>query len=144
MLALAPLFAVAVIVVVALAMRAGQARQRRYLVGNVVGHGVERPTILFFSGATCTVCHTAQRPALDRLVPALDGRVEVREVDVAEEPALAREFKVMSLPTTVVLDGDGRARAVNTGFAPERVLQRQLEEAGLIPAGLAGAAAGVS
>jgi thioredoxin-like negative regulator of GroEL len=132
MLALAPLFAVGVLLLVALALRAGQERQRRHLVGNVVDAEVDGPAILFFSGAACTICHTAQRPALDRLAPALDGRVAVREIDVAEEPSLAQRFKVMSLPTTVVVDADGRARAVNAGFAPAPVLQRQLVEAGLL------------
>jgi hypothetical protein len=134
MLALAPVLAIAVIALATLALRAGQARQRRYLVGNVVGGPVDGPAILFFSGSTCTICHTAQRPALQRLAPALEGRVTVREVDVADEPTLAQRFKVMSLPTTVVLDGEGRARAVNAGFAPEKVLRRQLVEAGLVPA----------
>lgn len=134
MLALAPLIALVVIAAAALALRAGQARQRAHLVGRVVEPEVGGPAILFFSGATCTVCHTAQRPALDRLAPAVAGLVEVREVDVADEPGLARRFKVMSLPTTVVVDAEGRARAVNAGFAPAPVLQRQLVEAGLLPA----------
>jgi thioredoxin-like negative regulator of GroEL len=133
MLALAPLLAFAVIALVAVALRWAQARQRRHLVGRVVAAEGGEPAILFFSGATCTVCHTAQRPALERLAPELDGRVTVREVDVAEEPALARRFKVMSLPTTVVLDGEGRARAVNAGFASAQVLRGQLVEAGLLP-----------
>jgi thioredoxin-like negative regulator of GroEL len=132
--ALAPLIALAVLAGAALALRAAQSRQRIHLVGRVVEPRLAGPTILYFSGATCTVCHTAQRPALDRLAPALDGLVEVREVDIAEEPALARQFKVMSLPTTVVVDAEGRARAVNAGFAPAPVLQRQLVEAGLLPA----------
>lgn len=138
MLAFAPLIAVALIGLAAVALRMGQARQRRYLVGHVVGRAatdgvaVEGPAILYFSGATCTVCHTAQRPALDRLAPALEGRVAVHEVDVATEPSLVQRFRVMSLPTTVVLDGDGVARAVNAGFAPAPVLQRQLVEAGLL------------
>jgi len=134
MLALAPLLAVAVIAAVALVLRAQQATQRRHLLGRVVGQHGEAPAILFFSGATCTICHTAQRPALERLVPELDGRVEVREVDIADEPELARRFEVMSLPTTVVLDGEGRARAVNVGFASGQVLRGQLVEAGLLPA----------
>lgn len=132
MLALAPAIAVAVIGLAALTLRLGQASQRRHLVGNVVGGTAERPTILYFSGAACTICHTAQRPALDRLAPAVDGRVAVREVDVAAEPEMARQFRVMSLPTTVVLDSDGRARAVNAGFASAPVLERQLAEAGLL------------
>jgi thioredoxin-like negative regulator of GroEL len=134
MLALAPVLAVAVVALAALALRAGQSRQRRALLGNVVEGAVDGPAILYFSGTACTICHTAQRPALDRLAPELDGFVRVREVDVAEEPTLAQRFKVMSLPTTVVLDADGRARAVNAGFAPAQTLQRQLVEAGLLPA----------
>ncbi len=134
MLALAPVLAVLVIAVIGLALRAGEARQRQHLLGRIVGEDVSGPAILFFSGSTCTICHTAQRPALERLAPELDGRVEVREIDVAAEPTLAQRFKVMSLPTTVVLDAEGRARAVNAGFAPAPLLQRQLVEAGLLPA----------
>jgi thioredoxin-like negative regulator of GroEL len=132
MLALAPLFAAAALVLAALALRTGQARQRRHLVGNVVDAPVDGPAILFFTGQACTICHTAQRPALERLAPELRGRVAVREVDVAAEPTLAQRFRVMSLPTTVVLDAEGRARAVNAGFAPAPKLQRQLVEAGLL------------
>lgn len=134
MLGLAPLLAVALVGLAAMALRAGQARQRRHLIGHVVDHAAGKPSILYFSGAACTICHTAQRPALDRLAPSLEGFIEVREVDVAEQPDLASRFKVMSLPTTVVLDGDGRARAVNAGFASAPLLRRQLEEAGLLPA----------
>jgi hypothetical protein len=140
MLALAPLLAVAVITAVALVLRAQRQRQLRHLLGSWVGSAGEAPTILFFSGATCTVCHTAQRPALERLAPELDGRVQVREVDIADEPALARRFRVMSLPTTVVLDGEGRARAVNAGFASAQVLRSQLVDAGLLPAAVTTAA----
>jgi thioredoxin-like negative regulator of GroEL len=132
MLAFAPLIAVAVVMLAALAIRAGQASQRRHLVGRVVDDDVDGPAILFFTGAACTICHTAQRPALERLGPEIDGRVAVREVDVAADPSLAQRFRVMSLPTTVVLDRDGRARAVNAGFAPAPLLQRQLVEAGLL------------
>ena len=135
MVTFAPLLAVALVALAALALRIGQARQRRHLLGNVVevaGRDVSGPAILFFTGAACTVCHTAQRPALERLAPQIGGRVTVREIDVAAEPALAQQFRVMSLPTTVVLDRDGRAHAVNSGFAPAPVLQRQLAEAGLL------------
>ncbi|HZS14463.1 MAG TPA: thioredoxin family protein [Candidatus Dormibacteraeota bacterium] len=132
MLAYAPLMAVALIAIAAVALRAGQARQRHHLVGNVVGYGEGRPSILYFSGAACTICHTAQRPALDRLAPELHGLVDVREIDVAAQPDLAQRFKVMSLPTTVVIDRDGRARAVNAGFASASLLRSQLEEAGLL------------
>jgi len=132
MLGFAPLLAVAVIALVALALQTQKMRQRRHLLGSAVDVAGDSPTILFFSGVTCTICHTAQRPALDRLESELDGRVRVREIDVAEEPALARRFRVMSLPTTVLLDADGHARTVNVGFASAQLLRDQLAQVGLV------------
>lgn len=83
------------------------------------------PQILAFTGQSCTVCHVAQRPALSRLRADIPD-VEVREIDVAREPETARAYRVMTLPTTVVLDADGRVTAVNTGFATEALLRTQV------------------
>jgi hypothetical protein len=38
-----------------------------------------------------------------------------------------REWKVVTVPTTVVVSGDGEAKAVNHGAASEAKLRRQLE-----------------
>jgi len=131
-LALAPLIAVAIVGGAALVLRA-QRRGQRVLLGRVV-EGVGRrgaPSILYFTGEACTICHTAQEPALRALAAGLDGSVEIREVDVAIEPALARRYRVMSLPTTIVLDAEQVIRHINVGFAPAPTLRAQLIEAGL-------------
>jgi hypothetical protein len=132
-LLLAPLVAVVVVIAAALILRAQRAGQRE-LVGSVIESpplGGSLPSIVYFTGAACTICHTAQKPALRALADGLDQRIEVREVDIAVEPALARQYRVMSLPTTIVLDAAGQVTDVNVGFANVATLRRQLVDAGL-------------
>jgi thiol-disulfide isomerase/thioredoxin len=86
---------------------------------------------LFFTGESCTICHTAQKPALDTLSAALDHDVRIREIDVAAQPELARTYRVMSLPTTIVLSQRGEILAINAGFASAEKLRSQLTRAGV-------------
>lgn len=125
---LAPVAAMAVVVLLALGLRLQSVSQRRLVGRRATGarHGV--PHILAFTGASCTVCHVAQRPALARLRSDLTD-LEVTEIDVAVQPETARAYRVMTLPTTVVLDAEGRISAVNTGFASEDLLRRQVADA---------------
>jgi thioredoxin-like negative regulator of GroEL len=130
---LAPLIALAVVGGAALILWAQRTGQRD-LVGTVVEearHDLRLPAILYFTGATCTICHTAQKPALTMLAAALDEDIEIREVDIEVDPALARQYRVMSLPTTIVLDGKGQVADINVGFASGETLRRQLVEAGM-------------
>jgi len=132
-LLLAPLIAVAVVCSAALMLRAQRSGQRE-LVGSVVepSRNTGRlPSILYFTGEACTICHTAQRPALRTLAAGLGDGIEIREVDVAVEPELARRYRVMSLPTTIVLDGHGQVTDINVGFATGETLRRQLVDAGM-------------
>jgi len=133
---LAPLVAAAVIGAAFVALTA-QSRRQQQLLGRVVeGAGpdrvsVEQPSILFFTGENCTICHTAQKPALDGLSAALDHDVRIREIDVAVRPDLARTYRVMSLPTTIVLSRSGEILAINAGFASGEKLRSQLARAGV-------------
>ena len=133
---LAPLIAVAVIGVAALLLRLQRTRQRR-LVGKVVDlpaatlEPESGPSILYFTGVHCTICHTAQRPALNALDSRIAGAAPIREVDVAVEPELARRYRVLSLPTTIVLRGDQTVADINVGFANAEKLEKQLVAAGL-------------
>lgn len=81
--------------------------------------------ILNFSSADCSQCFRLQAPALRRLLEARSGGVAVMNVDAPNTPELARRYQVMTVPTTVVLDANGQAQAVNFGFAPtERLLEQ--------------------
>jgi thioredoxin-like negative regulator of GroEL len=133
MLLLAPLIALAIVGGAALVMRAQRGGQRE-LLGSVVEapHAPRSlPSILYFTGVHCTICHTAQRPALRALAAGLGEDIEIREIDIAVEPALARQYRVMSLPTTVVLDTTGQITDINVGFTSGETLRRQLVDAGM-------------
>jgi Thioredoxin len=132
-LLLAPLIAVVVVIGAALILGAQRGGQRE-LVGSIVqspGVRGSLPSILYFTGASCTICHTAQKPALRALAESLDETIEIREVDIAAEPDVARQYRVMSLPTTIVLDAAGQVTDINAGFANTETLRRQLVDAGM-------------
>jgi thioredoxin-like negative regulator of GroEL len=132
-LLLAPLIALAVVGAAALLLLV-QRRGQRELVGSVVeSQRAQRqlPSILYFTGESCTICHTAQRPALRALAAGLGEDIEIREIDIAVEPTLARHYRVMSLPTTIVLDASGQVSDINVGFASGETLRRQLVDAGM-------------
>jgi hypothetical protein len=134
---LAPVIAFAVLAVAAGALTLQRSWQR-HLVGTSLlgrapaGVAASVPDILYFTGEHCTVCHVAQRPALRRL-RELIADVDIHEVDVASDPRTARSYRVMTLPTTVVLDRRGRMTAVNAGFATETVLRDQVQAARALP-----------
>jgi hypothetical protein len=125
---LAPIAALAAIAVVAGVLRLQRSSQRRLLgrVAPAVGGGTA--DILYFTGENCTVCHVAQRPALRRLREAITD-LQVTEIDVGVDPQAARAYRVMTLPTTVVLDAGGRVSALNVGFVSETLLRAQVEAA---------------
>jgi thioredoxin-like negative regulator of GroEL len=85
--------------------------------------------VLAFSSEECSPCHTLQRPALERLLGERQGQVSVVEIDASSSPELTRRYAVLTVPTTVVLDASGRARAVNYGFAPAGKLLAQVDAA---------------
>ena len=82
------------------------------------------PYILYFTGENCSVCRTHQEPALAKL-----AGVRIDKIDAIAERELADRFHVYTLPTTVVMSGEGRSLNVNYGYAPATKLERQLAEA---------------
>lgn len=81
--------------------------------------------ILAFSSADCQQCHRLQKPALNRLLEKRGETVSVMEIDAPTAPEMTQRYQVLTVPTTVVLDAQGQAHAVNYGFAN---LQRLLEQ----------------
>lgn len=104
-------------------------RQRRVIGQRVAsGHAASQATILYFGGPRCHVCQTLQTPALRRLEQAKlpSQPFEVRYLDATREEALAQQFGVLTLPTTVIVGADGTVKAINNGYAPEERLAAQL------------------
>lgn len=84
--------------------------------------------ILAFSSEDCAQCHRMQTPALHRLLEARGGVVAVEEIDAPSSPELASRYHILTVPSTVVLGADGRAHAVNYGFAPTSKLLEQVDD----------------
>lgn len=86
-----------------------------------------KPAILYFTTPDCAACKAVQRPALNRLAVRLGEGLQVVEVNAYERPDLAKDWGVMSVPTTFILDAQGRPRHVNHGVAPAEKLLEQLK-----------------
>lgn len=85
-----------------------------------------KPTVLYFTTAECAQCRLQQTPILSQLAAKVD--VAVHKLDAVEQEALARFYGIMTVPTTVVLDGQLRPVAVNHGVAPLPKLLAQVGE----------------
>ena len=86
-----------------------------------------KPTLVYFTTPTCAPCKTVQRPAIERLQQIAGDRLQVIEIDAAAQPEIARQWGVLSVPTTFVLDAAGHPQHVNHGVAPVDKLLKELE-----------------
>lgn len=85
--------------------------------------------LLAFSTPQCQQCWLLQKPALEEVAARAD-RVEILPINALEQPELAERYGILTVPSTVVLKPDGRASAVNFGYAPARQLLEQIAAAG--------------
>jgi thiol-disulfide isomerase/thioredoxin len=86
-----------------------------------------KPVIVYFTTPDCVPCKTVQRPALNKLITLLGEKLHVVEIDATERPDLAKTWGVMSVPTTFLLDAEGRARYVNNGVTRLEKLIEQIQ-----------------
>ena len=83
------------------------------------------PAVVAFSTPECAQCLLMQKPALIELRKLLP-HLQVLQVDATIHPELASAFSVLTVPTTVVLDGQQRPVVTNNGYAPATRLYHQL------------------
>jgi thioredoxin 1 len=93
---------------------------------DVVAQAAGFPVVLAFSTSDCVPCKTVQKPALEELRGRFPGQVQVRDVDAIVEPALAKRFGILTVPSTVVIGAGGAVVAVNQGPVPWETLAGQL------------------
>ena len=86
-----------------------------------------KPVIVYFTTPDCAPCKTVQRPALNRVTQLMGDSLEVVEIDATQRPDLAKQWGVLSVPTTFLLDARGVARYVNNGVARAEKLMEQLQ-----------------
>ncbi len=87
----------------------------RDTAGDVAALGLSRsgPTVVHFSAPWCGPCDRVRRVVVQ--VCADLGEVAHVEVDLDADPDTARRYSVLSLPTTLIFDVDGRQRYRTSG-----------------------------
>jgi thiol-disulfide isomerase/thioredoxin len=89
----------------------------------------DRPTLLYFSSSDCAPCRLQQSPMLASLRKTMGERVRFHEYDAVTHADLAKRYRVLTVPTTVVIRPGGSVLAVNYGVTQAAKLQRQLAQA---------------
>ena len=111
-----------------LQLRAGMLRSAEQ-ASNVdtsgLGLSATGPTILHFSAEWCGPC-AAVRRVVDQVCKEVPGVAHV-EIDMDANPEAARRLSVMSLPTTLIFDADGRPRYRTTGVPKAADLRSAVE-----------------
>ena len=85
------------------------------------------PAVLYFTTATCAQCRFQQTPAL-AAVQQQRSALQVLKLDAVEHQRLADTYHIMTVPTTVVLDGSRRPVAINHGLATAERLLGQIDQ----------------
>ena len=70
------------------------------------------PRILYFRSDSCIACGP-QAAYLGELEMAWTGRFRLEKIDAELEPEKARQYQIMTLPTTIMVDTSGAIKHIN-------------------------------
>ena len=83
----------------------------------------DMPAIVDFWAAWCAPCHMIA-PILEEIAGEYDGQLKVAKLDVDQNPRVATQFGIMSIPT-MILFKEGEAVERLMGYMPkERLLEK--------------------
>lgn len=101
---------------------------KTHLMRSIQGNqqATDKLKLLYFTADFCAVCKFQQAPIVEQIAAKFGDAIAVSEVDVSNQPQLASQYKVFTLPTTVVLDQSGQVKHINYGVTPQNKLELQL------------------
>lgn len=84
------------------------------------------PVLVDFHADWCGPCRMLA-PTLDRLATEFSGKARIVKVNVDQEPQLAAQYNVSSIPALVFI-ANGKIVSQTAGAAPEASLRRALNQ----------------
>ena len=85
----------------------------------------EIPVLVDFWATWCGPCRMVA-PVLDQIAAEHEGKIRIVKVNVDEEPALAAQYRITSIPAMKVFKGGEEVREL-IGAMPKQMIEQQLE-----------------
>jgi len=98
-------------------------------MGNIIDEKLANkiPLIVDFGSDSCVPCKMI-KPVLEEIADEYKGKVNVLILDVNQYQELAMEFGIMSIPTQIFYDKDGKIIGGHIGFIPKESFKDIIKE----------------
>ncbi|MBM9529087.1 thioredoxin [Desulfoprunum benzoelyticum] len=87
-------------------------------------------TLAELGSTRCIPCKLMM-PIMEELKQEYNGRLAVVFVDIMEHPGTGQKFNIMSIPTQIFFDADGKEVLRHVGFMEKAAIVAELEKLGL-------------